>query len=130
MSHIDPRKELEEVLEAEVREHAHRAAEEAELAEIAEEKLEELKEEERHEHDHSVKVVVDGVPYKVEYKEEELVGVLIPRALEEAGNIGRPEDQWQLKYDGKVLDLKEKLGTLKLPKDAVLFLSLEAGTLG
>jgi hypothetical protein len=131
MSHADPLKELEEVLEAGVREHTHRAAEEAQFAEKAEEKLEEVSaQEEEGEHHHIVKVVVDGSPVEVEYKEGDLVGNLIPRALQKAGNIGRTEDHWQLKYKGKVLRLKGKMGALHLPKDAVLFLSLEAGTLG
>jgi hypothetical protein len=131
ISRIDPLKELEEVLEAEVREHTHRSAEEAQLAEKAEEKLEEVRaQEEECKYHHVVKVVVDGSPVEVEYNEDDLVGDLIPRALEKAGNVGRAEDHWQLKYEGKVLDLKEKMGALHLPKDALLFLSLEAGTLG
>jgi Protein of Unknown function (DUF2604) len=131
MVYIDPLKELEEVLETEVLEHTHRAAEEEQLAEKAEEKLEEVRaEEEERNHRHIVRVVVDGSPVEVEYKENDLVGDLIPRALYKAGNVGRPEDHWQLKYEGKVLDLKEMMGALHLPKDAVLFLSLEAGTLG
>jgi hypothetical protein len=54
---------------------------------------------------------------------------VVPRTCRIRG-VGRPEDHWQLKYEGKVLDLKEKMGALHLSKDAVLFLSLEAGTLG
>lgn len=130
MSRIDPLKELEQVLEAEVREHTHRAAEEAQLAENAEEKLEAVLTEEKQREHHTVKVVVDGVPVEVEYEENEPVGDLIPRALEEAGHVYKKEDHWQIKYEGKVLNLKEKICDLKLPKDAVLFLSLEAGTLG
>jgi hypothetical protein len=131
---MEPLKELEHVLEEEVREHTHRAEEESQLAEKAFEKLEKVREEEEKEeedrHHHKVKMVVDGVPVEVAFEEQEKLGDLIPRALEEAGHVYKPEDRWQVKYDGKVLDLATKMCDLKLPKNATLFLSLEAGTLG
>ena len=116
-------------LEAEVKEHTHRAQEEEALAEKAEKKLESVRAYERKEQ-HQVRVVVDGVEYEVPYKENDLLGSLIPRALEEAGVVGRTGDKWQIKWNGQLLDLNAKMAALHLPKNALLFLSLEAGTLG
>lgn len=131
MSQHEPLKELEEVLVEEVREHTHLAEEESRLAERALEKLEQVrKEEEEERRRHVVTIVVDGEPVELTYKEQEIVGDLIPRALEKAGHVYKKEDRWQLKYDGKVLDLTQTMRELKLPPDATLFLSLEAGTLG
>jgi hypothetical protein len=120
--------ELEEVLETEIREHMQAASDQLKLAEKAEHELEELKG--RHKHEHSVQIVVDGRPYTVEYREHEHLGDLIPRALKEAGVVGRTDDKWQIKWEGNVLDLKTSMSELHLPKDAVLFLSLEVGVLG
>lgn len=83
-----------------------------------------------HEHHQNVEVVVDGTPYKVPYNDGTSVKALIREALQLSGNSGRSADEWQVKYDGKVLDEKDKIKDLHLPDSAVLFLSLRAGILG
>jgi len=129
MEHKDPLQELEQVLETEVAEHTERAIEESRLAEKAEEELKEVRAEER-KREHLVVVVVNGSEYKTPYAEDEIVGDLIERALKESGEIGQDPSKWQIKWDGKILDPKEKIARLHLTEKAVLFLSLEAGTLG
>jgi hypothetical protein len=125
----DPLRELEQVLEDEVEEHTERAIEESRLAEKAEEELKEVRAEER-KREHFVMVVVNGTEYKTPYAEDEILSELIERALKESGEVGQDPSKWQIKWDGKVLDPKEKIAKLHLPEKAVLFLSLEAGTLG
>ena len=79
---------------------------------------------------HFVKVVVDGQPYEVPYGRETTVKQIIQEALDLSGNSGRSAAEWQMKFDGKVLDENDKIEPMHLPEGAVLFLSLRAGTLG
>ena len=125
------RKEEEQILETVIaRDLGEIAADEAQVerdeAEVEDlrHKLAELREEKR------VEVVIDGTPYKLGYEPETTVKVLIVEALKKSGNQGRPVGDWQIKYEGRVLDENAKVASYRLPCDAVLFLSLRAGHLG
>lgn len=127
----DIRKEEEQILETVIdRDLREIAADEAQIKRDKGEvknlrhELAELREEKR------VEVVIDGTPYKLDYESETTVKTLIIEALKKSGNQGRPVGDWQIKYEGKVLDENAKVASYHLPCDAVLFLSLRAGNLG
>ena len=87
-------------------------------------KLEELKDSRR------VEVIIGGQPYEMHYREHTTVKELMAEALKKSGDEGRPVDDWQIKYDGRVLDENAKVDSYHLPCDAKLFMSLRAGHLG
>lgn len=127
----DLKKEEEQILETVImRDFEEIAADETEIAHDKKEveklrhELAELREEKR------VEVVIDGTPYEVHYGEGTTVKTLIIEALKKSGNQGRPVGDWQIKYNGTVLDENAKVSSYHLPCDAVLFLSLRAGHLG
>lgn len=127
----DIKKEEEQILETVIdRDLEEIAADEAQIKRDKSEvenlrgKLAELREEKR------VEVVVDGAPYKLDYGPETTVKALMLEALKKSGNQGRPVGDWQIKYEGKVLDENAKVESYHLPCEAVLFLSLRAGNLG
>jgi len=127
----DIRKEEEQILEAVIdrdlkeieRDETQVNRDKNEVEELRH-KLADLREEKH------VKVVVDGAPYELHYGPETTVKALIVEALKKSGNEGRPVGDWQIKYNGTVLNENEKVASYHLPCDAVLFLSLRAGHLG
>lgn len=127
----DLKKEKEQILEAVIeRDLEEIAADASEITRDEKEveklrhELAELREEKR------VDVVIDGTPYELHYGEDTTVKTLITEALKKSGNQGRPVGDWQIKYNGAVLDENAKVSSYHLPCDAVLFLSLRAGHLG
>ncbi len=73
-------------------------------------------------------IVVNGQPTSLEANEEEPLGALIPRALEQTGNTGQPPDQWELRdAAGEVLDPRRKVESYGFAPGTTLFLNLRAG---
>jgi Protein of Unknown function (DUF2604) len=73
-------------------------------------------------------IVVNGQPTSVEANEEEPLGALIPRALEQTGNTGQPPDQWELRdAAGDVLNPSRKVESYGFAPGTTLFLNLRAG---
>jgi hypothetical protein len=73
-------------------------------------------------------IVVNGQPTSVEANEEEPLGALIPRALEQTGNTGQPPDQWELRdVGGDVLNPSRKVESYGFAPGTTLFLNLRAG---
>jgi predicted RNase H-like nuclease (RuvC/YqgF family) len=127
----DPRREQEKLIETVIDRDLKEIERDTKQIEQDATEVEQLRDtlNELHDH-HLVKVAIDGQPYEVRYGSETTVKQLIREALELSGNAGRSAAEWQLKYEGKVLDENEKVESLHLPKGAVLFLSLRAGNLG
>ena len=114
----------EEILEEII--HRDEAEIERDRKEVAElrHKLEELKDSRR------VKVIIGGHPYEMHYGEHTTVKELMAEALKKSGEEGRPADDWQIKFDGRILEENAKVDSYHLPCDAELFMSLRAGHLG
>lgn len=56
---------------------------------------------------------------------------LIPDALKVSENVGRSEEDWELKdVGGNILDLGKKIGAFAFGPAVVLFLTLKAGAAG
>ena len=51
----------------------------------------------------------------------------VEKVLSESENTGRPFSDWQVKYNGQVLDLNTKVEDLHLPNKVELLLSLKTG---
>jgi len=76
-------------------------------------------------------IVVNGVSVSVEANVNAPLHTVIPKALEESGNVGQPPENWELKDEGgAVLDVTKKLEELGLTAGTTLFLSLKAGAAG
>jgi len=79
----------------------------------------------------TIVVVVSGVETTITYNENEPLKNVIDAALKETGNQGRKNEEWQLKYNGAVInDWMSKVETFGFPKNAVLYVSLREGVLG
>lgn len=74
-----------------------------------------------------LKIVVNSTPTDVKVNIHNLLKVAAEKALEQTGNTGRPLGDWELKWNGKVLDLKKTAEDYRIPNHAELFLSLRAG---
>ena len=75
-----------------------------------------------------IKVVINGQPTSVKVVSSTVLRDLIPVALKQTSNIGRPADQWEFRdVDGSLLNLSKTVGELQLLPDSVLFLNLTAG---
>lgn len=75
-------------------------------------------------------VVVLGDEVVVEYNENEPLKNVVNSALKKSGNEARKDEDWQLKYDGVLLDLSKKVREYNFPTTAILYLSLSEGVLG
>lgn len=75
----------------------------------------------------TVKVIVNGTPIEVKTNVNAPLKSLVEKALEQTGNTGRPIEDWELKFNGQVLDLKKKVEDYNIPDGTELFLSLRAG---
>lgn len=75
----------------------------------------------------TVKVVVNGTPTDVKTNVNAPLKSVAEKALEQTGNTGRPLADWELKWQGNVLDLNKKVEDYGIPNGAELFLSLRAG---
>jgi uncharacterized ubiquitin-like protein YukD len=75
----------------------------------------------------TVKVIVNGTPTDVKTNVHAPFKSVIEKALEQTGNTGRPIEDWELKFNGQVLDLNKKVEDYNIPDGAELFFSLRAG---
>jgi hypothetical protein len=75
----------------------------------------------------TVKVIVNGTPTDVKTNVNAPLKSVIEKALEQTGNTGRPIEDWELKWNGQVLDPNKKVNDYDIPDGAELFLSLRAG---
>jgi hypothetical protein len=76
-------------------------------------------------------VVVNGSPTLVEANPNAELRSIIGRALEQTGNIGQSDNNWELRdAAGQVLDLGAKISSFGFGPDTRLFLNLHAGVGG
>jgi hypothetical protein len=75
-------------------------------------------------------VVVNGQPTTVSANPHAQLKTIIPRALAQTHTTGQPPENWELNFEGNVLDLDQKIETFGFPADAKLFLNLKAGVGG
>jgi hypothetical protein len=75
----------------------------------------------------TVKVIVNGTPTDAKTNVNAPLKSVIEKALEQTGNTGRPIEDWELKWNGQVLDPNKKGNDYDIPDRAELFLSLRAG---
>lgn len=71
--------------------------------------------------------IVNGEATEVKANVNAPLKTSVEKALNESENTGRPLDDWQVKWNGKVLDLNSKIEDLHLTDRAELFLSLKTG---
>jgi len=73
-------------------------------------------------------IVVNGVPIEVEVNVNSPLHTVVPKALQQSGNIGQPVENWELRdADGKLLDTNQKIEDFGFTDTTKLFLSLKAG---
>ena len=76
-------------------------------------------------------IVVNGQPTEVEANENAPIRTVIPKALEQTANTGRPPEDWQLTdAEGNPLDLGRKIEDFGFAPGVTLLLSLKAGVGG
>ncbi|HLQ15207.1 MAG TPA: DUF2604 domain-containing protein [Candidatus Eisenbacteria bacterium] len=76
----------------------------------------------------SLTIIVNGVQAIVLANPEAPLAVVVPKALEETRNSGRPLEDWQLKdASGNPLDTSKKVEDFNFPPGTKLYLSLRAG---
>ncbi|HVA10219.1 MAG TPA: DUF2604 domain-containing protein [Acidimicrobiales bacterium] len=73
-------------------------------------------------------IVVNGQPTVVSTNLEAPLLTVIPKALEQTGNVGQPPENWELRdVSGTLLDLNQKIETYGFNSQTRLFLNLKAG---
>jgi Predicted metal binding domain/Protein of Unknown function (DUF2604) len=78
-----------------------------------------------------IAVIVNGTPTLVKANVNAPLHTIIPKALEQTGNIGQPPDNWELRdAAGMLLDPDKKIEEYDFPPDVKLFLNLKAGVGG
>lgn len=76
-------------------------------------------------------VVVNGQPIAVTGNQNAPLHTIIPKALEESGNVGQPPESWELRdVAGTLMDVDQKIETFNFGAEAKLFLNLKAGVGG
>lgn len=76
-------------------------------------------------------IVVNGEPVAVEANVNAPLNTVIAKALNDSGNVGQPQENWELKDEGgAVLDSGLKVEDSGLSAGQKLFLSLKAGAAG
>lgn len=79
----------------------------------------------------TLEIIVNGTPTQVEGNVNAPLKSLIGRALEQTGNTGQPEDNWEFRNaPGNVLDGDKKIGEFGFTEGARIFLNLKAGVGG
>lgn len=71
--------------------------------------------------------IVNGEPVEIKTNLNAQLKSAVEKALSESENTGRPLSDWQVKYNGVVLDMNAKIEDLKLHDKAELMLSLKTG---
>ncbi|MEJ7786479.1 MAG: DUF2604 domain-containing protein [Solirubrobacteraceae bacterium] len=78
-----------------------------------------------------ITIVVNGQPVVVSANPHSPLRAVIPKALEETGNLGQPPENWELRdAGGTLLDTSQKIESFSFAHDVRLFLSLKAGVGG
>ena len=72
-------------------------------------------------------VIVNGQPTTVRANPHAPLRSIVEKALEQTHTTGQPPENWELNYNGSVLDLGAKIESFNLPANAELFLNLKAG---
>lgn len=72
-------------------------------------------------------VIVNGQPTVVRANPHAPLRSIVEKALEQTNTTGQPSENWELRYNGAVLDLGAKIETFNFPANAELFLNLKAG---
>jgi Predicted metal binding domain/Protein of Unknown function (DUF2604) len=76
-------------------------------------------------------VIVNGQPTVVSANVNAPLHTIIPKALEQTGNLGQPPENWELRDSaGVALDADKKIASFDFEPDVKLFLSLKAGVGG
>lgn len=78
-------------------------------------------------HKIQVTFVVQGVPVSGEYNENQPIKGAVEKVLEETGNVGQSINNWQLRMDGRLLDLEKKFKEENIVSGAKLILSVQTG---
>jgi hypothetical protein len=79
----------------------------------------------------NITVVVNGQPTSVDANVHAPLKTIIPKALQQTGNVGQPPDQWELRDSaGELLDLTKKIEDFHFTPGVTLFLNLKAGVGG
>ena len=79
----------------------------------------------------SITVVVNGKPTDVDAFDNEPLGSIIPDALQQTGNTGQPQENWELRdSDGTLLDPDKLIEDYGFSDKVRLFLNLKAGVGG
>jgi hypothetical protein len=95
-------------------------------------RLQKLKQdnEERHKHPQDkvcLLFIVNGTPFKIYENENAILQVAVIAALKESGNEGRKLEDWTVKFNNMILDMKLHIKDFHFPECAELFLSPVAG---
>ncbi len=72
-------------------------------------------------------VVVNGQPTTVRINPNAPLHTLIPKALQQTNTTGQPAENWEINYNGSVLDLAQKIESFGFPAGVQLFMNLKAG---
>lgn len=75
-------------------------------------------------------VIVNGEPVEINANVNSPLTAVISQALDETENSGREPEDWQLKWNGQILDAEKKVGEFEFQNGTELFLSLKAGVGG
>lgn len=71
--------------------------------------------------------IVNGEPFEVKTNLNAPLKSAVEKVLSDSENTGRPLSDWQVKYNGVILDINAKVKDLNLPDRAELILSLKVG---
>ena len=74
-----------------------------------------------------ITVIVNGQPTAIRANPNAPLRSIVERALDQTNTTGQPPENWELRYNGAVLDLAAKIATFGFPANAELFLNLKAG---
>ncbi|MEE8106174.1 MAG: DUF2604 domain-containing protein [Planctomycetota bacterium] len=76
-------------------------------------------------------LVVNGTSTSVEQNNNAPLKSIIGKALEQTGNTGQPQENWEVRDEaGNVLDLERKIGEFGFADGVKLFISLKTGVAG
>lgn len=79
-------------------------------------------------HEFELTIVVNGQPTVVSVNPEAPLHTVIPKALEQTGNVGQPPENWELRdVSGTLLDLTREISSYSFTNQTRLFLNLKAG---
>ena len=72
-------------------------------------------------------VIVNGQPTTVRANPNAPLRSIVEKALDQTNTTGQPPENWELRFNGAVLDLGAKIRSFNFPANAELFLNLKAG---